>query len=95
MMLRNSFWLSAKAWERFGLPCFLLDVLSRESKSHEKSLIMETVTFQRDLPWSIGWFWGISLPSNFLDGARSVPEAFELSSCLVFPLALNPVAKCG
>lgn len=94
-MLRNSFCLSTEAWERFGLPCFLLDVLSQESKSREKSQIMVTVTFQRDLPWQISLFWGFSLPSNFLDGAKLVPEVFELSFCLVFPLGLNPIAKCG
>lgn len=95
MILRNSFCLSAKAWERFGLPCFLLDVLSQESKSHETSQITVTVAFQRDLPWQISLFWGCSPPSNFLDGAKSVPEAFEVPSCLVFPLGLNPAAKCG
>lgn len=57
--------------------------------------MMVTVTFQRDLPWQISLLWGFSLPSNFLDGAESVPEVFELSSCLVFHLGLNPAAKRG
>lgn len=41
----------------------------------------------------MGWFSGILLLSNFLDGGHSVPEAFELSSCLVLLLALKPIAK--